>query len=235
MVARYGAVSCRRWRFTPSLSPPRAPQAASTRCACSFRTSTLRSRRVCASSRRCTTPVRGARGRAGGVGSMLLARPCACRCGHLTTPLRPDIFADGSLCLDIIQDKWRPTYTCVVAPRGARTMARCVDTLPSFSCPARHRPLLSPHCPSPPPPLQRVVDPQLCAVAAVRPERGLACKPRRCEDVRGRPQGVQPPRAQVRGEERRAVRIRAERVCMHARRAVAQWTTTMHHFGCAGE
>ena len=33
------------------------------------------------------------------------------RVRFLTEMFHPNVFPDGSLCLDIIQDKWRPTYT----------------------------------------------------------------------------------------------------------------------------
>lgn len=64
-----------------------------------------------------------------------------------------DIFADGSLCLDIIQDKWRPTYTCV---EREWVDACCVTE--------RNR-----HALLPPSYTQCVVHLELRAVAAVRP------------------------------------------------------------------
>lgn len=37
--------------------------------------------------------------------------PCCRLCSHAATQFHPNVYGDGSLCLDIIQDKWSPIYS----------------------------------------------------------------------------------------------------------------------------
>lgn len=39
-----------------------------------------------------------------------LAHSDVCICGPCFTVLSPTVYADGSICLDILQNRWSPTY-----------------------------------------------------------------------------------------------------------------------------
>lgn len=45
----------------------------------------------------------------------------------VTEMFHPNIFADGTLCLDIIQDKWKPIYTVSTILMSIQVRRYCVS------------------------------------------------------------------------------------------------------------